>query len=100
MLLEESHSVNISPDVSVLAPAKEAAFYDKLISAKDANDAPAFESVLLMLKRAEELRIGIGKWRIQNARWDILFRDETELSPVILELASTLGFAIPVHSRF
>jgi alpha-amylase/alpha-mannosidase (GH57 family) len=100
MLLEEAHSMNISPELSVLAPAMESAFYDKLISAKDTNDAAAFESVLLMLRRAGELRIDIGKWRIQNAMWDILFRGETELSPVILELASVLGFATPMPARF
>jgi hypothetical protein len=100
MLLEEAHSMNVSPELSVLAPSIEEAFYDKLNAAKDSNDAAAFESVLLMLRRAEELRINIEKWRIQNAMWDILFRGETKLSPTVLELASALGFATPESARF
>jgi hypothetical protein len=100
VLLEEAHSMNVSPDLSVLAPAMEEAFYDKLISAKDANGAPAFVSLLTMLKRAEELKIDIEKWRIQNAMWDILFRSGVKLSPAVLELASALGFATPMAARF
>jgi hypothetical protein len=98
VLLEEAHSMGVTPELSALAPAMEEAFYDRLISANGANDTGAFESLLEFLAKAGELKIDIGRWRIQNAMWDILVRGEAELRPVVLRLAGALGFAIPARA--
>jgi hypothetical protein len=98
VLLEEAHSMGVTPELSVLAPAMEEAFYDRLISARGANAQGAFESLLSVWKKACELKIEIDRWRVQNAMWDILVRGETDLSPAVLCLAAALGFAIPARA--
>jgi hypothetical protein len=97
VLIDEAHSMGVAPELSSLAPALEGAFFEKLITAMKTNDQGAFESVLSMWKKAREMKINIGKWRLQNAMWDILVRGDTDLSPVVLELAKALGFAIPAR---
>jgi alpha-amylase/alpha-mannosidase (GH57 family) len=99
MLLEEAHIMGVYPELSVLAPAMEDAFHSNLIAAEKKKDEDAFKSVLLLWRRAEELRIDIDKWRIQNVMWDILVRSPAALPSVVLELAGAFGFATPFAAR-
>jgi hypothetical protein len=94
-LLEEARNIGISPRVAVLAPEMGKAFYDSLLEADTKNDDSAFERLLKLWKRAEELGIGIDKWRLQNVVWHMLEVKTSAPSAALLQFAGELGFALP-----
>jgi alpha-amylase/alpha-mannosidase (GH57 family) len=97
ILLEDAHSIGIFPVTSVLAPALEKAFHDKLLRASEDRDEPGYAVILELWRRAAGLGINIGKWSLQNKMWDILGGYKADPPAVAIELAGELGFAIPGH---
>jgi alpha-amylase/alpha-mannosidase (GH57 family) len=95
VLLDEARNMGIYPEVSVLAPVMERAFCDNLVYAMKKNDDEAFANTLFLWRRANELKIEIGRWAVQNIMWEMLGREETSLSKTSLELAHALGFETP-----
>jgi hypothetical protein len=94
-LISSALDIGIAPDLSVLAPGMESAFYNNVLEAYKKNDENAFMNLLRQWKIASGLGIDIDKWRIQNVVWEMLGKYTTELPGVLLKLAGELGFALP-----
>ncbi|MDR3331266.1 MAG: DUF3536 domain-containing protein [Synergistaceae bacterium] len=95
LLLDDAQGVGITPDLSVLAPRLEDAFLERLQAARERGDVRAYDEVLSLLGRTEELGISIDKWMLQNKIWEILTEYKSEPPEVVIELTKLLGFATP-----
>jgi hypothetical protein len=94
-ILNEARNIGINPKTSVLAPGMEEAFYDNLVEADLKNDTDALLRMSNLWRRAMELEIGIDRWRLQNAVWNILEGNTSVPHDVMLGFAGELGFALP-----
>lgn len=96
-LLQETHALGISPDLTKFAPRMERAFRERIAATARSEELQedAYARLLELWKEAADIGLAIDDWRLQNWIWRILEENQGNLPGSILEFASLLGFAMP-----
>ncbi len=71
-VFREAESLGCKVDVSGLKEALEQLVYSRLEAYRTQNDEAKAESAIHFLRLAEQLRVGLDLWRLQNLFWELI----------------------------